>query len=70
MDDRYRLKQHGIPVAWADGPNASREIAHYAAVYSSDGSVEIEQRINGRWKRLSPDAFRANLTTKGTDNGG
>lgn len=61
MDDRWRLKQHGIPVAWAEGQNAHREIAHYATVYSMDGPVDIEHRRNGHWRRISPDHFRALL---------
>lgn len=61
MDDRWRLKQHGVPVAWADGIGAAREIAHYAAVYSIDGPVDIEHRSNGRWRRISPNHFRALL---------
>lgn len=59
MDDRWRLKQHGVPVAWAEGLGAVNEIAHYATVYSIDGPVEIEHRANGRWRRISPDHFRA-----------
>ena len=47
--ERYRLVQDGIPVAWADGSNAFREINHYAAVYSQDGPVKIQKRVCGKW---------------------
>ena len=47
MHAEYRLIQDGQPVAWTDGPivSAYREIKHYAAVYSQDGPVHIEQKI-------------------------
>lgn len=51
-EQRFRLIQDGIPVAWSEGPTALNEIKHYAAVYGQDGPVRIEQRINGRWKAL------------------
>jgi len=51
--ERYRLLQGGIPVAWTDGPTSLSEIRHYALVYSRDGPVQIEKRINGRWKRFT-----------------
>lgn len=47
---RFRLKQDGIPVAWAEGPSALAEIMHYATVYSQDGPVLIEQHRSGKWK--------------------
>lgn len=50
MSDRFRLIQDGIPVAWAEGSNALGEIKHYALVYSQDGPVRIEWRVNGRWR--------------------
>lgn len=53
-NDRYRLIQDGQPVAWTEGSSAFAEISHYAAVYSQDGPVTIERRINGRWRPLAP----------------
>lgn len=50
---RYRLKQDGIPVAWADGPTALDEIIHYARVYGQDGPVLIEQYRSGKWKAFA-----------------
>ena len=52
--ERYRLKQHGIPVAWAEGPQASLVIMHYAMVYRQDGAVFIEHREGGRWHKWPP----------------
>jgi hypothetical protein len=49
--DRFRLKQHGIPVAWTEGLTALAEIYHYAMVYSQDAPVMIEQRVKGRWRK-------------------
>jgi hypothetical protein len=49
--DRYRLKQDGIPVAWAEGPNALAEIQHYAMVYRQDAPVLIEKHRNGKWRK-------------------
>ena len=54
-EERWRLLQDGVPVAWADGARAANEIAHYALVYSSDGPVEIQYRHNGRWKRATKE---------------
>lgn len=51
MRQRFRLKQDGIPVAWAEGPGALAEINHYALVYSQDGPVLIEAHVNGGWRR-------------------
>jgi hypothetical protein len=50
MTHQYRLIQYGQPVAWADGPKADAEIAHYALVYAQDGPVIIQKKVNGRWK--------------------
>lgn len=52
MSERYRLIQDGQPVAGAEGPNAWREICHYAAVYQQDGPVYIEQRTGRKWSRV------------------
>ncbi len=56
MNAEYRLIQDGQPVAWADGPTvaAYREIKHYAAVYSLDAPVQIEQKI-----AKAPDKWQA-----------
>lgn len=51
---RYRLKQDGIPVAWADGLKAWDEIINYARVYSQDGPVLIEKHVGGKWKKWPP----------------
>ena len=55
-EEEYRLVQHGQPVAWASGPDedTKREICHYAAVYSEDGPVGIEQKVHGHWVRVWP----------------
>lgn len=49
---RFRLKQDGVPVAWAEGPGAYGEILHYAMVYGQDAPVMIEQHRSGRWRRF------------------
>jgi hypothetical protein len=46
----FRLIQDGQNVAGAQGLNALAHINHYALVYSEDGPVKIQERINGRWK--------------------
>lgn len=48
---RFRLKQDGIPVAWAEGTNALNEIQHYAAVYRRDGPVLIEHYERRKWRK-------------------
>ena len=45
----YRIKQDGIPVAWA---NSYGEIMHYAAVYRQDGPVVVEEKHDGRWRQI------------------
>lgn len=56
MDDRhFRLIQGGQNVAGASGPNALAHVQHYAAVYSQDGPVQIQERINGRWRDYKPE---------------
>jgi hypothetical protein len=52
--ERFRLKQGGIPVAWAEGPNALGEINRYAMVYGQDGPVQIERHTSGKWKSWAP----------------
>lgn len=49
----YRLIQDDMPVVWCEGPGALREIQHYALVYSQDGPVRIEQKLRGRWRRVT-----------------
>lgn len=49
---RFRLKQHGIPVAWAEGSSALNEIMRYAFVYRQDGPVLIEHHSKGRWRKF------------------
>ncbi len=51
--ERYRIKQDGMAVALVEGPNALREITHYALVYGQDGPVEIQQHRSGRWRNVS-----------------
>ena len=53
MTDSFRLIQDGQPVAWAEGNNSLAEIAHYAAVYSQDGPIKVQQKANGRWKDVA-----------------
>lgn len=62
--ERFRLIQHGIPVAWSEGPGALQEIRHYAAVYGQDGPVAIEHHSKGRWRkfRLPGQSLHAYLT--------
>lgn len=52
--ERYRLRQHGCPVAWAEGPTAANEIAHYAAVYGRDAPVLVEKHTGGKWRKWPP----------------
>lgn len=54
MSERYRLKQDGMPVAWAEGPGAELEILHYAAVYQQDGPAIVEKHDGRRWKAWPP----------------
>jgi len=55
----YRIIQNGYPVAWS---NSEREILHYAAVYSQDGPVILEQRTGGRWRILTQPSQPATPT--------
>ena len=55
MRERFRLKQHGIPVAWAEGVGALREIEHYAFVYQQDAPVLIEHYSRGKWRKWPPN---------------
>lgn len=47
----FRLRQNNQTVAGCAGPNADREIMHYAAIYRQDGEVTIQQLTGGRWRR-------------------
>ena len=49
----FRLRQDGITVAKVEGPNAEREIWHYAFQYRADGEVTIQHNAEGHWKRLA-----------------
>jgi hypothetical protein len=49
MNERYRIKQEGQPVAWAEGVRARAQILHYAAVYAQDGPIAIERHNGKRW---------------------
>lgn len=57
--NRFRLKQDGIPVAWAEGANALIEIQHYAAVYRQDAPVLIERHLHGKWRAWPPRSRRS-----------
>lgn len=59
LRERYRLKQDGIPVAWAEGPEAAGEIMHYAAVYGQDGPVLVERHMFGKWRAWPPRSRRS-----------
>jgi hypothetical protein len=48
--ERFRLVQDGMVVAAAEGPDAFREIAHYAFVYGQDGPVFIQEKRAGKWR--------------------
>lgn len=49
-DERYRLIQGGLPIAWSQGNRALAEIQHYAMVYSQDGDVQIEIKKGRKWR--------------------
>ena len=44
------LKLDDCVVAWADD---RKEIMHYAMIYSQDGPIKIEEKVNGKWKLLT-----------------
>jgi len=52
---RFRLRQHGMTVASADGEmaEAEAEIMHYAKQYREDGEVTIQHNAEGHWKRYA-----------------
>jgi hypothetical protein len=49
MRGDYRLIQDAMPLAWTTNKQA---ILHYALVYGQDGPVEVQERVNGRWKMM------------------
>lgn len=59
MGERYRIIQDGQPVAWAD---RACDIAHYALVYGQDGPVEIQARVNGRWRAMPKEGGQRERT--------
>jgi hypothetical protein len=56
-ESEYRLIQDGITVAEVCGPenDAFQEIMHYAAIYSQDGLVQIERKVEGEWRPMEPE---------------
>ena len=48
---RFRIRQDGLTVAGAEGPNAEAAILHYASQYREDGELTIQHNANGHWKR-------------------
>ena len=50
---RYRLRQDGMVVAWAEGPTALDELIHYARVYGQDGPVFVEHYYRRKWRTLA-----------------
>lgn len=49
---RFRIRQDGMSVAWAEGPGALAEIQHYALVYGQDAPVQIEVYQAKKWRTL------------------
>ena len=49
----FRVMQDGLKVAAVSGPREECiiEVDRYAAMYSQDGPVLIEQKVRGRWCR-------------------
>ena len=50
----YRIKQDGIAVAEASGPEslAKDAIMRYACQYEQDGPIEIQEKVSKRWKTI------------------
>lgn len=48
----FRIKQGGMVVAGASGPRAFDEAMHYSRVYSQDGDVTVQLKVNGRWRNF------------------
>lgn len=49
----FRIRQNNQTQAKCEGPNAEREIMHYAAQYRQDGEVTIQHNASGHWKRYA-----------------
>ena len=50
---RFRIRQNGMTVASAEGPNAEAMIWGYAFQYRSEGGLTIQFNTDGRWKRFA-----------------
>jgi hypothetical protein len=48
---RFRIRQDGVTVAAAEGPNAESMILFYADQYREDGEITIQHNAEGHWKR-------------------
>lgn len=56
MSDReFQIKQSGMVVSGSCGPGdgALAQAMHYAHVYAQDGPVEVQEKVNGRWRRFA-----------------
>ena len=53
IDVSFRIIQDRTTVAKCAGPNAEREIWHYAHKYRQDGEVTIQHNAEGHWKRYA-----------------
>ena len=51
-DREFQIKQDGMVVAGACGPGSESHAMHYAAVYSQDGPVIVQEKVNGRWRNF------------------
>ena len=52
MTNEFRVLQDGMEVAGASGADAEYclgQVMHYAAIYSQDGPVRVQQKVDGRW---------------------
>lgn len=55
MKHEFRIIQDGLNVAGSsaeDRLGAFSSIRHYASLYASEGDLEIQEKINGRWKTI------------------
>ena len=50
---RFRIRQGGMTVASAEGPNAEASIWQYAYQYRADGELTIQHNAEGHWKRFA-----------------
>lgn len=51
----FRIRQKGMTIAQASGPNAESEIMHYAMQYRAEGELTIQAQHRspsggGKWK--------------------